>query len=228
MESNEKEQLIKELLEAESSDKEAGELLSLAKKLSEFQYIKRSEDFKRKQAEKIMNSEKTRPVNRFHFLFAPLAALVLVLTTGVTVAGAQDSVPGDVLYPLKRASEEAAIAVNPEFKSQLLERRTTEISKIVENNGKTENLQDAVREYEKEIKKEEVSKEKLEESRNRLEIAREKSVVKGRGDIEKLIQRIDEKIATDPAGKRTEVKGAHEEKEQGKSGENINNRQEDK
>jgi hypothetical protein len=58
------------------------------------------------------------------------AAVFLVVGMG-GVSLAQSSLPGSWLYPVKRASENAAVAVDPSYRATLMMRRASEVQQLV-------------------------------------------------------------------------------------------------
>lgn len=103
-------------------------------------------------------------------LFA-VAALCLVLLFGV-VGLSQKAVPGDVLYPVKRFSEEVALKIYPN-QEIVTERRADEVIELIQKQENTQTIKKAAEEYEKSVdtEKENIEKDssKEEEFKKRLE-----------------------------------------------------------
>jgi len=61
---------------------------------------------------------------------AAVAAIVLLIGTS-TMAFAQSSLPGSWLYPVKRLSENTAVAVDPGYRATLMMRRADEVRQLI-------------------------------------------------------------------------------------------------
>lgn len=60
------------------------------------------------------------------------AAAVVALVAGMSLtAFAQSSLPGSWLYPVKRISENTAVAVHPQYRATLMMRRADEVRQLV-------------------------------------------------------------------------------------------------
>lgn len=176
--------LVTELEEAGALKKEAEELSLLSKNISNLYDFQRSENLKSKF---LMQAVKNRSpyLGRKFFLTATFS--ILLLLTGGTIAGAQKSLPGDLLYPVKIASEKLASRVDPSFKGKVLERRSEEL-KGVSKKSSSEDFYNALKDYEKELNdNDSVSKENINNSRINLEDAQEASLEENKKDIERVI-----------------------------------------
>jgi hypothetical protein len=86
--------------------------------------------------------------------FRPMAALLSILIllggSGATVLAAQGTVPGEVLYPVKRASERALLSVaasaetKVDVRARIAERRLQEAEKLIARNGERKNQEAAL------------------------------------------------------------------------------------
>src|SRR5262249_41335026 len=79
-------------------------------------------------------SVRTRPANRLAWLAAPALAAVLLAGVG-TAAAANQSLPGDTLYPVKRFNENAQVFVSPSAQrgfvyTGLVQRRLDEVTAV--------------------------------------------------------------------------------------------------
>lgn len=87
-------------------------------------------------------------------IFAPLT--ILVATAGlalgvVLVAFSQTSYPGNVLYPVKRASESLAVSVAPDYRGTLMMRRAGEVKHLVARHHDARLVMTALAEYKVEV-----------------------------------------------------------------------------
>lgn len=113
-------------------------------------------EFKRILREKVLNNfekEQQRNFPFFRFVFAIL--LLLLIGGGSTVFAAQSSLPGDNLYPIKTASEEALLTLSPSSlkgKVALIvsDRRAEEIKKLNEE-GKDNEVSNAAIKYKESV-----------------------------------------------------------------------------
>lgn len=76
---------------------------------------------------------------RFRFGLLPALSMVAVaLLIGMaTVAFSQTSLPGSWLYPVKRVSENTAVAASPDYRATLMMRRADEVRQLVTNGAST-------------------------------------------------------------------------------------------
>jgi len=106
-----------ELLSAGASATEADELASLAGRLRTLRAA----------------PERQKAALRFGLLPASLVAMVTLLVGMAVVSFSQSSLPGNVLYPVKRVSENTAVAANPSYRATLMMRRADEVRQLVAN-----------------------------------------------------------------------------------------------
>ena len=194
--------LAEELKSEGALENEAEDLALLSKNLSNLYAFERSSDFKAKFLEQELLTK-----NKFFISRQKFAAvfLSLILLLGFTsVVGAQNSLPGQPLYPVKIASENIASFINPSFKDEILKRRSEEIKELSDKkDGNT--FHDVVDEYEKELNEnKEINPKKIEESRRNLEEARVNSLDEHKEDIDRVI------IKTE--SRQGEVKGDEDKK----------------
>ena len=137
-------------------------------------------------------------------MFAAVFLSLILLLGFTSVVGAQNSLPGQPLYPVKIASENIASFINPSFKDEILKRRSEEIKELSDKkDGNT--FHDVVDEYEKELNEnKEINPKKIEESRRNLEEARVNSLDEHKEDIDRVI------IKTE--SRQGEVKGDEDKK----------------
>jgi len=94
-----------------------------------------------------MQVEKPSPFSwwRQSWAVAVAAVLIMLLTTGSTMAASSNAMPDQTLYPMKLATEEMQVAFafseesKAEIHTQLAETRATEIG-VMANKGKTEHV----------------------------------------------------------------------------------------
>lgn len=188
---------IEELKAAGASKNEAEELAYFSKNLSNAINFERSSETKTKFLEKAGNINSTSQRN-FLFTYRPLFASVLgafLLLSFATVVSAQDSLPGQPLYPVKRITENVVSIINPSFNSEILKRRSREIkhlsnpaNNVSGNNSK--NVQSAIKDYENELNNhKDIDKSAIEESKTNLEEARKNSIEENRQEIEDIIRK---------------------------------------
>ncbi|RJQ36263.1 hypothetical protein C4559_05175 [Candidatus Microgenomates bacterium] len=189
----------------------------LIKELENLQGIKRSDFVKKtfiKRLKERNNKEK-------RFLFFPLlsvrmlipsvafCAVILILFTGAAVVSAQKSIPGEALYKVKRLSENVVVGIKPEFKNEILLRRSREIKNLAGDKKDNNLIKGTVEEYKNELKdKERLSPIKIEESQKNLIDAKEKSSEEDKKEIEKALIKTESKTETE---KGKEVKGEKSE-----------------
>lgn len=201
----------------------------LIKELENLQSIKRSDFVKKtfiKHLKERNNKEKRLPF--FPFLPARMfissvafCAVIFILFTGATVVNAQKSLPGEALYKVKRLSENVAVGIKPEFKNEILLRRSKEIKNLAEKKKADSFIKGTVEEYKNELKdKEKLNPVKIEESQKNLEEARKESSGEDKKEIEKaLIQtenKKETKIQKEVKGEKSEQRDHEEEKKEEK------------
>jgi citrate lyase gamma subunit len=81
--------------------------------------------------------------------FAPFAAtaFAFLLIGTSTVTFAQSSLPGDWLYPVKRLSENAAVAVDSNYRATLMMRRAEEVNQLVGKHASTQTILATLADY---------------------------------------------------------------------------------
>jgi hypothetical protein len=194
--------LINELKSEGASAKEADELALFSKNINNLMKFERSSDIKLKFLKNTTGSR-----NRFsrRYAFATLFSLLLLLGFS-SVVGAQKSLPGDKLYPVKIASENIASFIDPSFKNEIIKRRSEEIKDLSSTNNSKE-FHQTVETYEKELNENnKIDILDIRESRRNLEEAREDSLEENKEDLDKVINRtrsIQEDLENE------EVKGEH-------------------
>lgn len=155
-----KENLIKELKKENLKKEEIDGLLRIATRLSDFSHVKRSDNVKKDFLKKLnISNSDNRNYSSIYFPFA-LALLILFVVSSTSLAYAQNSQPGELLYPLKRLSEKAIVNIKPDFKKEILKRREEEIKDLIEKKEDSETINEAKEEYKKEL---ESSEEKIKE-----------------------------------------------------------------
>lgn len=152
MKNNYRSDLLEELSAQSSLDGEINELLDIAFKLNNLSGIRRSYEFKKAFIKKLGIEKADK--NKFYFfsprLFIPVLIAVIFLLVSGTFVYAQKSKPGNLLYPVKRLSEDMVTTVKPELKQEILQRRIEENKEIQnekensENPGKTEGKESSV------------------------------------------------------------------------------------
>jgi hypothetical protein len=112
--------LRRELLGAGASAAEADELAGLAQSLSVLKAA----------------PGRNRAPQRFGLLPVSAMAVAVLLVGMAVVTFAQASLPGGWLYPVKRVSENAAVAVDPDYRATLMMRRADEVRQLVADGAK--------------------------------------------------------------------------------------------
>jgi len=177
--------LMDELREAGALEKESEELAFISKNLSNLYSFERSNHLKTRFLEQNLSTKNKYFIPRQMFATAILS---LVFLLGLTsVVGAQKSLPGQSLYPVKRLSENIISFIKPSFKGEILERRSEEIKELSgKKDGDT--FRNTVDEYERELNENKaISSKKIEEAQKNLEEARNNSLEEHREDIERVI-----------------------------------------
>lgn len=190
MNDNNLKNLIKDLKAEGALEKQAEELAFLSKNLSNLYSFERSSALKTKFLEKDLIVKNKPFINRQMFA-AVFLSLVLLLGFS-SVVGAQMSLPGQLLYPVKIASENIASFINPSFKGEILKRRSEEIKELSDKKD-GDNFYNTVDEYEKELNEnKEIDIKDIEESRRNLEDAKKNSLDEHKEDIERVIIKTEE------------------------------------
>lgn len=229
-------QLKRELEQNGASDTEVRELLKFASKLSHTPKLERPYVFKKQKFRKIFEQKRQRSLfrasedqgttghahgNLFSWpkFFVPAFAaflLLLVLGGGVVIAS-QKSLPGEPLYPIKRASENVKAIIEPESKQELIIKRGEEVKEIVENKEDPQQLRDSLDELRREARKNRKDS-RLEESLERLEEAKDNSSDDEKDEIERALEEIrrereDDDNREDEERQEDKVKGENSGKE---------------
>lgn len=152
--------------------------------------FERSYAFKKQKFEKLFDRQ-PKPFFPWPKFFVPaFAAILLLLTIGSSVViASQKSLPGEPLYPVKRAAESVKAKIMPEFKQELVVRRGEEVKQIVEKKEDPQLLQDSLRQV-REQAKENRNSSKVEESIKKLEEAKKGSSKTEEDEIEKTVEEI--------------------------------------
>jgi len=213
--------LVKELKIRGLSQTEAEELGEAAKSIGQIGRFTRSNEVKEQFLIKLLGTKEKQSFV-WPRLFAPAIAFVLILAvlgTG-SVVFAQKSLPGDVLYPVKRLSENVAVSLNPELEQEIVVRRSQEVKDLVEKKEDSElvkNTLDDFSEDSKEAKSKGHANGNLEEGVRNLEDARERSSEDERRQIEETLKKLEEQKDEDEGS----VQGTKsEEKEKDNEGSN--------
>lgn len=184
----------KELKEAGAKDFEIKELLEIKEKLQDFSNLKVSKKIKNRVWGIITESKEPEKRNVFRWAFIPLITILVLFFFGATIVSAQKSQPGEVLYPVKLVSEEVFQKVKPEFKDEIIVRRSEEVKKLAEEKKDAKLIKKTLKEYKKEIlKREERSEEKIRESRKNIEEIKEKIKEEEKKEIEEIFKELENK-----------------------------------
>lgn len=196
---NNLENLIKELKRSGASDKEAQELAYLSKNLSNLYSFKRSDKVKDEFLDNLFK-RKTGYASKRVFISIMLSLILLLGFSSVVFA--QNSLPGDIFYPVKRLSENFAVKINPSFKNVVLQRRSEEINELT---SKKKDIDKTVSDYGTELNEnKKISNEAIKESKKNLEEASKNTIdSEHKSSIEKALldtQRIEEKLDSEAKG----------------------------
>lgn len=160
-----------------------------------------------------------------YFRLAPsaafFAAILLLAGTGGASLAAQNALPGEILYPVKLATEKARLAaVQDEIKKTALRlifasRRLEEAGKLMEKNGdEKENASIALDEYEKIISENETALQKDREKTVGIAAEIQSTAETHQRVIEKLSEKIEKKGSAKKLKEHLEkTRGKTEEKE---------------
>lgn len=185
MNENNLKNLINELKKEGALEKEAEDLAFLSKNLSNLYSFERNKDIKIRFLQQNLPEKNKFFIKRQMFVTAFLSLILLLGFT--SVVGAQNSLPGQPLYPIKKLSENIFSFIKPDFKGEILKRRSEEIKEL-SNKKDGNNFHNTVNEYEKELNEDKkISPEKIEESRKNLEEAKKNSLDEHREDIERVL-----------------------------------------
>src|SRR3990172_6061690 len=189
--------LVKELKIRGLSQTEAEELGEAAKSIGQIGRFTRSNEVKEQFLIKLLGTKEKQSFV-WPRLFAPAIAFVLILAvlgTG-SVVFAQKSLPGDVLYPVKRLSENVAVSLKPELEQEIIIRRSQEVKDLVEKKEDPELVKNTIDDFSEDSQK---AKSKghangnLEEGVRNLEDARERSSEAERKQIDETLKKLEEK-----------------------------------
>lgn len=214
--------LVKELKIRGLSQTEAEELDEVAKSIGQIGRFPRSEEVKNQFLVKLLGTRKKESLAWPH-LFAPAVAfgLILVVLASGSVVLAQKSLPGDILYPVKRLSENVAVSLNPDFEQEIVVRRSQEVKDLVEKKENPELVKNALDDFSEDSQKAKnkgKTNGKLEEGVRNLQDAREKSSDDERKQIEETLKKLEEHDEDEDNVKGTKS----EQKKNGKNGSDSN------
>src|SRR3990167_8765328 len=215
--------LTKELKIRGLSQAQADELGEVAGSLRQIGRFTRSEEVKEQFLVKLLGTRK-KELFVWPRLFAPTIAFVLILLVlaSGSVALAQKSLPGDVLYPIKRLSENIAVSLKPSLEQGIVVRRSQEVLDLVEQKEDPElvkNTLDDFSEDSQKAKSEGHANGNLEEGVRNLEDARERSSEVERKQIDEALKKLEEKNEDEGSVKGTKS----EEKKEDNNGSKNNN-----
>lgn len=175
--------LINELKAEGASDKEAEELFLFSKNMGNLLDIERSDIHKNKFIRQIVPQKNN---TRKMYYFATVFSFVLLFGFS-SIVEAQNSLPGDKLYPVKIASENIVSLIKPSFKNEIIKRRSIEIKDLSKKNNSRE-FHETVENYARELSENKnIDAKDMEESRKNLEDARKDSLEDNKEDLEKII-----------------------------------------
>ena len=215
--------LTKELKIRGLSQAQADELGEVAGSLRQIGRVPRSEEVKEQFLVKLLGTRK-KELFVWPRLFAPTIAFVLILLVlaSGSVALAQKSLPGDVLYPIKRLSENIAVSLKPSLEQGIVVRRSQEVKDLVEQKEDPElvkNTLDDFSEDSQKAKSEGRANGNLEEGVRNLENARERSSDDERKQIDETLKKLEDKND----GNEGNIKGTNSgEGQNGNSSSNSN------
>lgn len=189
-------QLFKELKSETINSKEADELFSLVGRLSEYPKLERSFKVKRRFLEGNIKQQKGSYIPRWFFIPAISFVLLLFLGGGAVVAS-QKSIPGDPLYPVKRVSEKMISSVTPSFEEKIMIRRSEEVKRLVEKEGKPDLIKETVNDYKETVENNKVGEESREKSRENIREAIKKASEEEREELKEIIEEKREVLGQD-------------------------------
>lgn len=206
-------QLEQELIEQGASGEELRGLVEFKNKITKLSDMGRSDAFKRSYLQKLEERENHRQLYPQRRLFTPVflfALLILLFITGVV--SAQNSLPGQILYPVKILSEDMMKIVNPSFKDEILKRRSEEIKTLTQEKKDSVEFNKTIDRYEKDLEENKtIDTTKIEESKKNLEDARNNSEDEEKREIESVIiqteKRISQSHEDENENRREDVKG---------------------
>jgi len=194
---NNLEELILELKQEGAGNLEAEELALLSKNLSNSMNLERSFDTKIKFLKQ--KEKKSRTLFMFKSPLIATFIAVLLFVGFSTLVSAQDSLPGQPLYTIKRVSENIAGLINPSLKGQILIRRSDEIKKLSNpDNKNSKDLINTINEYESELNnKAKIDIKEIEESRVNLENAKRSATDGNVSKIDNVLKQTEERQNAD-------------------------------
>jgi len=192
--------IMEELKTAGANENEAEELAYFSKNLSNVLSFERSVETKNRFLEKVESMSQIPSGNFFvnhRSLFASVLGVILLLGFA-TIVSAQDSLPGQPLYSVKRITEEVVSTVNPSFNAEILKRRSVEIKILTKpsntNIDSSKNVQSAIKDYEIELNDHKnINSKIVEESKTNLLDAKEQSSDGNKKEIEDVIKKTETK-----------------------------------
>ncbi len=178
--------IIEELVSAGASTTEASDLAEFQEQLSK-PHLERSYQFKSDKADYLLSKIEKRQRFDFRKLIAPatIAVASLSLVT-VSAFAAQNSIPGDPLYALKRISEKVFQTFDPHFSQQIPVRRSEEIKKLIENKSSEDLLKKTIQDYQA-IKKAAPQSDASREAQDNLKQAEQKATGESKAEIKKVL-----------------------------------------
>jgi len=188
--------LEKELKIRGLSQAQAEELGEVAKNIGQIGRFSRSNEVKEQFLVKLLGTGKKESF-AWPRLFAPAVAFVLILIFlgAGSVVFAQKSLPGDVLYPVKRLSENVAVFLNPQLQQEIVVRRSQEVKDLVEQKEDSELVKNALDDFSEDSQKAKNKGQtdgRLEESVRNLEDARERSSESEKKQIDETLKKLEE------------------------------------
>ena len=149
-----------------ASEKEAEELSFLSKNFANLYGFERSNSIK----EEFLGRRRKTVYISGRLFTGSLFGLILFFLF-VSVVSAQNSLPGNPLYPVKRLSENVISTINPSFKNVMLKRRSEEIRALSDTNNSKE-MENIIQSYEKILHdNKKINKQSVSESKKNLEEA---------------------------------------------------------
>lgn len=218
-----------ELIAAGAAENEVEELAYFSKNLSNGLGFKRSAVVKNKFLHKVENINQAPSSNLFvlhRSLFASVLGVVLLLGFA-TIVSAQDSLPGQPLYPIKRITENVVSTVNPSFNSEIIKRRSIEIKDLSKTKNKTidtnQNVKNTINAYEHELEDHrDINSKVIEQSKINLEEASLSATGGAKREIEDVLRRTEQRQEEDVKGASIEDKA--NDQNQNRNGEGSTDR----
>jgi hypothetical protein len=120
-----------ELLEAGATKQELKPLISLAHELQQLQAASQPEPKPKRKWLGFVG---------FRYAVYGLAAVLCIIAGMATVTFSQTSLPGSALYPVKKLSENAIVAVQPEYRATIMMHRADEIKQLVSHHAPSQQI----------------------------------------------------------------------------------------